>query len=51
MPYSLKGGGRACFVVDVGDYMPGFRGFVIDPEGPVFEREVKQVYVTSDNQI
>lgn len=33
-PYSVKGAGKASFVVDVGGYMPDFRGFVIDPDGP-----------------
>ena len=31
--YFVKGDGNASFVVDLGDYMPDFRGFVIDPDG------------------
>lgn len=32
--YSVKGDRNTSFVVDIGEYMPEFRGFVIDPEGP-----------------
>ncbi len=31
--YFVKGDGNASFAVDLGDYLPDFRGFVIDPEG------------------
>ncbi len=30
---SVKGGGKASFVVGIGDYMPDFLGFIVDPKG------------------